>query len=440
MKLVFRHISASQIAELAASAEESVTLYAPGVNKQVALSLSEVVEQGVSVRFYMDISPDALRLGFFDREALRILLTAVTNYPKLQIYHASGLRQGVLVVDNRAWAFSVHSRLAEKVKSPCWDFPNGLKFVVDVDGEETLPLEVTPIGSGELENAIGGVPADELQDIDLLSVREEELDQKEAELEEREEELKQREEKLEEQLAHYEERCRLQKIDFKVQNYMIQNCSIHLKPELLIDIKNTGRIKMTYALYEKNEPLPDAEASYTFRFADGKVETGAITLDGLKEQIDAVREKYIHSLGPSYGNVILLDDKTAFEEALERLETMGEALHKSLQEVLRKKAVEVLKGLYQDLHQQGAIKDDDERMFLFEMRDELKRVSEKVFNLKCIRNYTIFQARDYESEAFQEAVCNLLEKRQSNGEKPIRVFSDDVKIAYLALEWVQAKE
>ena len=217
---------------------------------------------------------------------------------------------------------------------------------------------------------------------------------------------------------------------------MIQNCSIHLKPELLIDIKDATRMKMTYALYEKGEPLPNVKADYTFPLENGEEEKATITLDGLQQEIDTVREKYISSLGVPYGNVILLDDTDAFEKALTRLETIGNALHNALQEVLRQKAIDVLQVLYRELHQKGAVKDNDENRFLLQMQDEINRVSDKAINLKCIKNYTIFQAKDYESEDFQEAVCTMLYKRYNKGKKQkIKVFSDDVKIVYLPLRW-----
>ena len=196
---------------------------------------------------------------------------------------------------------------------------------------------------------------------------------------------------------------------------------------------------MTYALYEKGEPLPDVKADFIC-FNDGQEERKSITLDGLQAEIDAIREKFIYSLGVPYGNVILLDDKSAFEAALKRLETIGLALHYALQDVLRQKAVEVLKVLYQELHQRGAIKDNGEQRFLDEMQGEIKRVSEKVFNLKCIKNYTIFQAKDYESVEFQEAVWNMLLERRDKGEKPIKVFHDDVKIVFPLLELILSKE
>ncbi len=438
MNIIFQRLSESKISELLESAEKKVTLYAPGVSKQIALSLTNAASRGVVVQLLTDISHSALRLGFFDDEALRILSAELKKNTGLEIYNIPGIRQGVLIVDNRSWAFAVHSKFFENSQSLCRSFPNGLEFLQLPATEDTLPIETKAITSDVLAQAIG-----ELQDIDLFSLdieslakREAELKQKEAELKEREENLDKREKKLEEELKNYENRCRLQKIEFKIQNYMIQNCSIHLKPELLIDIKDATRMKMTYALYEKGEPLPNVKADYTFPLENGEEEKATITLDGLQQEIDTVREKYISSLGVPYGNVILLDDIEAFEKALTRLETIGNALHHALQEVLRQKAIDVLQVLYRELHQKGAVKDNDENRFLLQMQDEINRVSDKAVNLKCIKNYTIFQAKDYESEDFQEAVCAMLYKRFNKGKKQkIKVFSDDVKIVYMPLRW-----
>ena len=430
MNPVFQHITEAKICELIASAEHRLTLYSPGVSKAVALSLADAAGRGVIVRFLTDISPYALRLGFFDKDALR-LLSAVSqnNNTGLTMLNTPGIRQGVLVVDNRSWAFAVYSRVLENSQSSCWSFPNGLEFLQPANTEDALPIETMPITSEMLGNAI--------------NVLSEEAHSQET-------------------IQDYEERCRLQKIEFMVQNYKIQNCSIRLKPELLIDIRDVRRMKMTYALYEKGEPLPNVSADFIC-VNDGKEERGSITLDGLQAIIDAIRERFIYSLGSPYGNVILLDDKPAFEAALKRLETIGIALHNALQDVLRQKAVDVLKVLYQELHQRRAIKEDDEQRFLDEMQNEIKRVSEKVFDLKCIRNYTLFQAKDYESVDFQEAVWNmLLERRRrltaasqkqyqiaewnmlfeccDKGEKPIEVFHDDVKIVFPPLELILSKK
>ncbi len=473
MNLVFQHITDSKVCELIASAEKCVTLYAPGVSKQVALLLSDTAKRGVAVRFLTDISTYALRLGFFDKDALHVLSAALQNYSNMKMFNTPGLRQGVLVIDNRSWAFAVESRFVEDTDSPCWSFPNGLEFSQSLNEISTSPLEMMTISPAELDNAVEALPKCILStngvlegslllpDIERLAKHEEELSRKEAELNElknnldrqeselnqregvlneRETNLEQREAQVQEVLQHYEERCRLQKIEFKVQNYKIQNCTIHLKPELLIDIKDARRLKMTYALYEKGEPLSDVEANYTFRFSDGNEESGSITLNGLQKEIDTIRSKYIYSLGESYGNVILLDDKSAFEEEVRRLEIMGAALHVALQDVLRQKAVDVLKVLYQELYQKGALLDNGEQGFLDAMQDEIQRISEKVFNLTCIKNYTIFQAKDYESEAFQKAVRNMLIERRNKSKKPIKVFNNDVKIVYQPLEWILSKE
>ena len=472
MNPVFQHITEAKICELIASAEHRLTLYSPGVSKAVALSLADAAGRGVIVRFLTDISPYALRLGFFDKDALLVLSAALRKNPNLKMFNTLGIRQGVLVVDNHSWAFAVQSRFVEDTSSPCWSFPNGLEFSQSLSEISTSPLEMMTISLAELDNAVEALPkgilstkgvhegGSPLPDSEQLAKREEELtrkvlelneqksnlDRRESELNlkaatlnERETNLEQRESQVQEALQDYEERCRLQKIEFMVQNYKIQNCSIRLKPELLIDIRDVRRMKMTYALYEKGEPLPNVSADFIC-VNDGKEERGSITLDGLQAIIDAIRERFIYSLGSPYGNVILLDDKPAFEAALKRLETIGIALHNALQDVLRQKAVDVLKVLYQELHQRRAIKEDGEQRFLDEMQNEIKRVSEKVFDLKCIRNYTLFQAKDYESVDFQEAVWNMLFECCDKGEKPIKVFHDNVKIVFPPLELILSKK
>ena len=74
MNLTFQNISEATICKLVASAKKSTTLYAPGVSKRIAHSLLDAASRGISVRFLTDISPYALRLGYFDKETLRILV------------------------------------------------------------------------------------------------------------------------------------------------------------------------------------------------------------------------------------------------------------------------------------------------------------------------------------------------------------------------------
>ena len=282
MGIVFQHITEARICELVSTAKDNVNLYTPGLTTLIVFSLLKVAERGVTVRVFVDISQKGMRLGFLDEPTLHFLKRLLEENAAIELFNMPGIRQGVLVIDKRSWAFAVHIKSIEGFDSPCWEFPNGLEFVQLPSLSDVSPLEMKAITPDELGKAIealqtmddsnvGGLggdmvlpDAEELaRRIEELDEREKELNKREAELDKKEKEIEQNEKQQQEFKHHYEERCRLKRIDFSVKNYKIQNCTLKLKPELLINIEEAKKIKMTYPLYDKGEKLPDVKVEYT---------------------------------------------------------------------------------------------------------------------------------------------------------------------------------
>ena len=132
---------------------------------------------------------------------------------------------------------------------------------------------------------------------------------------------------------------------------------------------------------------------------------------------------------------------------------MAAAMRCEIQNKLREKAESLLDKLYKELHEKGATF-VPESMFKHEMKSEVDKIGQKAFDLKCSWNCTIFQADDYESKAFQDALFTLLDKIISQMQKPImdlaesqklaKVLRDDVKIVSvdlgMLLSWLKKAE
>lgn len=98
---VFVTLTSAQMSDEVAHARERVALAASGVSCNVATALADARLRGVRVAVVLDCNDDVCRLGYSQVEAVRHLVTA-----GIVVGQSPGLRAGVLIVDERAWAFT----------------------------------------------------------------------------------------------------------------------------------------------------------------------------------------------------------------------------------------------------------------------------------------------------------------------------------------------
>lgn len=98
---LFVTLTSARVAEEVAHASERVALAAPGLTCDVAIALADARARGVRVAVVLDCNDDVCRLGYGQVEAVRHLVNA-----GIAVGQSPGLRAGVLIVDEQAWAFT----------------------------------------------------------------------------------------------------------------------------------------------------------------------------------------------------------------------------------------------------------------------------------------------------------------------------------------------
>ena len=458
MNLVFQNITETRVCKLIASARKNVELYAPGITNDVAKEIVNVVRRGIDVRLVLDISRMTFRLRYFDVEVLKLLKNVMGTQDErhlLRMFNASGLRIGVLVVDEHPWMFAVHSRFSEPETSPCWRFPNGMEFMQPIacdalnenytqskySGMNFSVLEMEPINTGDLDNFISEFSGECPKNIVELETMLEEERTKAAKLEETAKEAQAQVEKAREKgkaegIKSYENCVRLRKVHFSMNSYMVQAQRIHLKTEYLVAGKHGKRLKASYALFGKDEKLPQVSVTYKYRLETGEIKERTITFETLLEEKQRLQDEYIHSLGRQFGNVILADEIPAFQADLEKLKDLCEILVTEMQKTIRAQAIKVLGELFDDIQGKDYPIPKNKDAFLEEMKKEIDNTAWG-FNPEITVYYDIIPMETVKSESFQDAVCNMLEcvPYEKKEKFASELFSKDIEIVNQRLRW-----
>jgi hypothetical protein len=107
MSEVFCIVTSRKIAEFVRTVRRRVALCVPAMKVEVANALAEAAGKvgHDAVRVVMDCDEEVFRLGYGEIEAMRKL-----NAAKIDVRQGPGLRAGLLVVDDQAWAFTASAR------------------------------------------------------------------------------------------------------------------------------------------------------------------------------------------------------------------------------------------------------------------------------------------------------------------------------------------
>src|SRR5258708_6724624 len=124
---LFQTLRQSDIASHVERARNLVIYAAPGVSMPVAASLVSAARRirPGNVVAVLDVSAHSARMGYGCFGAAQHLLHAGVN-----VRVEPGLRQGLLVVDNRGWAFALSAQLVEPDAGENEDAPNAIELTV----------------------------------------------------------------------------------------------------------------------------------------------------------------------------------------------------------------------------------------------------------------------------------------------------------------------
>lgn len=147
---LFQAMRDADIAQEITDATELVILAAPGVSPKVADALCGAAGRigAASVIAILDATADTARLGYGRFESVDRLMSAGID---CRMEH--GLRQALLIVDNRGWAFTLPAELVEAENDSEANAPNALEMtrsqVLALRGELPQPNARQPAASSE---------------------------------------------------------------------------------------------------------------------------------------------------------------------------------------------------------------------------------------------------------------------------------------------------
>ena len=127
MAKTFIALSSEKLAELIRSADKRVAIVAPSVHLDVAKALCEAALRlgTAKIDLIVDLDEKVFRLGYGCIEAIKLL-----KENEIQIRHQKGLRIGLAIIDDQAWAFSPVALYIE-TEPEMDDLPNAVALSTD---------------------------------------------------------------------------------------------------------------------------------------------------------------------------------------------------------------------------------------------------------------------------------------------------------------------
>lgn len=135
---VFGSLTSGRIAAIVRRAQRRALVCAPAVRRETAEACCEVASRlgGAAVRVVLDCDDEVFRLGYGDVEAVQLLKESGVD-----VRQCSGLRVGLLVVDDQAWAFTPTALYVQpEVHSD--ETPNAVELAADA--ADRLALSISP--------------------------------------------------------------------------------------------------------------------------------------------------------------------------------------------------------------------------------------------------------------------------------------------------------
>ncbi len=321
----FTTINNTTICDLINDARWRVIYAAPGISIAAARSLIKFVSKSKNkeLEILLDLDPEVCRLGYGEIEAIEIILKDGINIRK-----CSGIRIGVIISDDKAYIFAPTPLLVEE--EPEIVSPNAIS--VAYEQAKQLVYSICPPKQDE-------VITNTMEQLSLIDFEVEDLTPEIGNTNITTKEL----EKVKNELVicppqkfDLARRLRVyhsyvQFVELKLIGCNIERHTITIPPKLLNLTKkqeDQERLKATYRLLGEKSKI------------SGKV---------IDEKVNNTRKKYVRSLGPRFGSVILRQKKDEFlnevNAARKELEKFRKQAEKKLRDEFDKCKKELIKIL-----------------------------------------------------------------------------------------------
>lgn len=301
--------SSEILAEMVQKAKKQLIYAAPGMQLNLAKSIAEASRNNkeLQIQVIVDPDPEVCRLGYGEIDSLQLLMDSGFKLKK-----TIGLRIGVIIIDEKAIIFTPTPLLIET--SPKASAPNAIQITpsqAKMLVESMSPaVQVSPSSTVKPEPEIGrselGIADFQVAKRDLENIPPQKFD-------------------LARIVRFYT--AHIQFVEISLSGCHINRHKITIPSKLLNVTKSEDiqkRIQATYQLIDKSSKL------------SGKKIT---------ESLDAIRKKYLVSLGKNYGSVVLRKNKDAFLKEIENLSTSINDFKNEVRDNLTKEIEKTLKSL-----------------------------------------------------------------------------------------------
>jgi hypothetical protein len=307
----------SSAIELAGS---RIVYVAPGISEQVAQSIIRIAtteaSSEIKIEIVVDPDPDVLRFGYGHINAIEMLASQGLHLKK-----ASGLRIGLLIVDDQAWVFSPSPLLVEPERDESQ--PNAIS--VCLEQADLLLRSVAP------QLAEEDTQVSLFQDVlPLYEIGEETLEKRDIEA-----------------IRNSLEERPPQKFDLTriVNVYHGYVQFVHLSLTGCQLSRRTIPLPKTLIAIARNENMQDRLRA-TFRLVDGKSKAKAKDVE--RRLID-LRKKYVRSLGERLGSVILRQRKEQFTKEVDDIKDAVQKFSTNVKKQLEDELMNCRKTLVKEL-------------------------------------------------------------------------------------------
>ena len=316
MSTMFESMSSKKMAGLIRRAKERVVIAAPALHDEAAQALVEFSKgnDSANVEVVIDCDDEVLRLGYGDMKAIARL-----NNAGIPLRQSTGLRVGVLIVDDEGWLFT----------------PTALYVQAEVHSDETP--NALRLSSQEAERVV--------QRLSIRANQEAKADHETSASGDREEEAPSIEVGLSEVSS---------------QRIISVSRDLDQVPPVPFDVTRQVRVFQPYiqyvdislrgcAIQRKKVNLPDsimnmgAESQVRDRLKTtfDLIERGsAVSSKGLEDELNKIRDAYTRPLGKPWGRVLLRAKRKEFDKAIEefraKVSEHEQKVRKELQDHLKK--------------------------------------------------------------------------------------------------------
>ena len=308
MAKTFIALSSSRLAEMIHRAQKRVAVVAPSIHNDVGAALMEAVFRlgSDSIDIVVDLDEKVFRLGYGSIDAITLL-----KMNDIKIRHHTGLRIGLVIIDEQAWAFSPVALYIE-IEPNFDDLPNA----VALSTEEAARLLLRVSESARSEVIRTATDPELVQEARAAMVELSQMSDNSRKLDEVYKSLEDAPPvpfDVSRQVQVFEPY--IQYVDLKLQGCSIQNHKMQLPPHILGLASNKefeNRLSTTFNLIAKSSSV---SAKY------------------LDDEVRNLRDNFTRSLG-KLGRVLLKAQRKNFDNEFDKIRKQIEAHREKIKKEL----------------------------------------------------------------------------------------------------------